>query len=359
MNQVKSFLIFGILSNLLLFSCDSKQSGGNTKSPRVKSVCKVTSPKNGSIFTIGDTINFEISKNATDIEIDSILVSPNVGKYTDTSFEWQTAAENPGKKNLLVSIFLSNGNVEKKRHQITLLSALEPTQYTYRTVNTFVHDPDAFTEGLIYKSGQLYESTGEKGFSTLRRVDLRSGKVQKSIDLTSQYFGEGIAIVDDKIFMLSWKERTGFIFDKQTLEAKGQFSYATEGWGLTAHGDTLIMSNGTHVLQFLDASGFNVIRQLEVYDKNGPVDALNELEFINGDIFAVRWQTENIYIIDASTGKVKGIVDLSGIFDYSLYNRRIDVLNGIAYNSKTETYYVTGKWWPKLFEIELIRKNNI
>lgn len=320
---------------------------------------KVESPRNGLRKTIGDTIQFKITSGDSNIAIDSVSISCEGKKVNNDQLIWDTSNESPGKKSLSITAYLNNGEVERRGHSITLLSDIEPVKYTYRVTNTFVHDPDAFTQGLLIDDNKLYESTGEKGQSTLRQVDLQSGKVLKSIDISSQYFGEGIGLINDEIFMLSWKERTGFVFDKNSFEQKRQFSYPTEGWGMTSNGEELIMSDGTFIIRFMDPESFTEIRNIKVYDQNGPVDYLNELEYINGDLFAVRWQTEQVYIIDPATGKVKGILDLEGIFDYSLYDRRIDVLNGIAYNKNKDRYYITGKWWPKLFEIQLVAANNI
>lgn len=357
MNQIKLLILLVALS--FLYSCNSTKEQKNKPSPRVKSLSKIVEPRNGLRQTIGDTIQFKISSNNSEVTIDSVEILNEGRIVADNQQIWVTNAENPGKHNLTVSVYLSNGTTEKKRHSVTLLSDIEPLRYTYRITNTYPHDPDAFTEGLFIENGQLFESTGEKGQSTLRKVDLESGKVLKSIDLASQYFGEGIAPFDNYIYMLSWKERTGFVFDKNSFEQIRQFTYPTEGWGMTTNGKELIMSDGTYIIRFMEPESFSENRQIKVYDQNGPVDFLNELEYINGDLFAVRWQTEMVYIIDPESGKVKGILDLEGIFDYSLYDRRIDVLNGIAYNEKTDRYYITGKWWPKLFEIQLVAANNI
>lgn len=357
MNQIKSLIYF--VTFLSLISCDSTTEKKKKPSPRVKSLSKIAEPRNGIRKTIGDTIQFKVTATDNDITIDSVQISNNGQTITNDQLIWDTSSEKPGKKDLTVSIFLNNGTIEKKRHSVTLLSDIEPIRYTYRVTNTHTHDPNAFTQGLLMDNGQLYESTGEKGQSTLRSVDLASGKVLQSVDIPSQYFGEGIGLVGDEIFMLSWKERTGFVFDKNSFEQIRQFSYPTEGWGMTSNGEELIMSDGTYIIRFMEPESFSEIRQIKVYDQSGPIDYLNELEYVNGDLFAVRWQTELVYIIDPDTGKVKGILDLEGIFDYSLYDRRIDVLNGIAYNENTDRYYITGKWWPKLFEIQLIAANNI
>ncbi|SMD32113.1 Glutamine cyclotransferase [Reichenbachiella faecimaris] len=357
MSQYKSLVLFILIT--ALGACESTNKKQNKPSPRVKSVAKIESPRNGVRKTIGDTLSFKITSSNTEIKIDSVLVSNNGKSVLNDQLIWDTSKEMPGKQDLTVSVYLSNGTVEKKRHSVTLLSDIEPIRYTYRITNTFVHDPDAFTEGLFMYNNELYESTGEKGQSTLRRVDLKTGKIQKSVNLSSQYFGEGIALMNDNIYMLSYKERTGFVFNKNSFEQIRQFSYPTEGWGMTSNDNALIMSDGTFIIRFMEPENFSEIKQIKVYDQNGPIDYLNELEYVNGNLFAVRWQTEQIYIIDPDSGKVKGILDLEGIFDYSNYDRRIDVLNGIAYNKNIDRYYVTGKWWPKLFEIQLVAANNI
>ena len=356
MNHSNTLIYF--LSYLFLIGCSSNESKKENSSPRIKSISKIDAPTNGTQIIIGDTIEFKITINDPSVALDSVVISYEGKKVNNNKLAWHTHNESPGQKYLLANIYLNNGTVEKKRHTVTLLSDIEPQKYTYRITNTFVHDPDAFTQGLILEDGKMYESTGEKGQSTVRQVELNSGKVLKSTNISAQYFGEGIGIFGNEIYMLSWKERTGFVYNKETLELTRQFSYPTEGWGLTSNNKNLIMSDGTHVIRFMEPESFTEVKQIEVYDQNGPVDYLNELEYINGDIFAVRWQTELIYIIDPSNGKVKGILDLEGIFDYSLYDRRIDVLNGIAYDPIKDRYYITGKWWPKLFEIQLVAANN-
>ncbi|MEP2275052.1 MAG: glutaminyl-peptide cyclotransferase [Reichenbachiella sp.] len=356
MNPFKSILF--LISFATLIGCDSANEKKVSISPRVKNISKVDAPKNGINSTIGDTLVFSISSNDADIAIDSVQVIYNGKNVISQQSIWNTINETPGKKTLTISVFLSNGTIEKKRHFVTLLSDIEPVRYTYRITNTYIHDPDAFTQGLLIDNSKLYESTGEKGQSTLRQVELKTGKVLQSIDIASQYFGEGIGLLNENIYMLSWKERTGFVFNKNSFELVRQFSYPTEGWGLTSNGVNLIMSDGTHMIYFMEPESFSEIKRIEVYDQNGPIDFLNELEYINGDLFAVRWQTEQIYIIEPNSGKVKGILDLKGIFDFSTYDKRHDVLNGIAYDKNLDRYYITGKWWPKLFEIQLVAAAN-
>jgi glutamine cyclotransferase len=229
-----------------------------------------------------------------------------------------------------------------------------PLYYTYKIVNTYPHDRTAFTQGLVYENGFLYEGTGISGRSTLRKVDLETGDVLQSVDLSSQYFGEGITILGDRIIQLTWLHNVGFVYDKSNFELLGEFHYPTEGWGITHNGKSLIMSDGTSTLHFLDPLTFAETSIVEVYDKYGPVSSLNELEYIQGEIYANVFKTNRIVRISPTTGKVLGWIDLKGLLNPEDIISPVDVLNGIAYDSKLDRLFVTGKLWPKLFEIDLI-----
>ncbi len=229
-----------------------------------------------------------------------------------------------------------------------------PVLYGYKVVAVYPHDPRAFTQGLVFDSGSLYESTGLYGSSTIRKVDLESGRILQIRSLPENYFGEGIAIVGDKIFQLTWREHKGFVYDKQTLEISGEFSYSTEGWGLTFDGKRLIMSDGSAKLYFLDPETFEVLSAVEVRDREKLIGNLNELEFVEGFIYANVWMEDRIAIIDPKNGRVVGWIELSGI--YTERKDPEDVLNGIAYDREKKRLFVTGKRWSKLFEIEIIPK---
>lgn len=341
-------------------SCDESNKGNKEKSPRIKNKSKLALPKNGSSITIGTNITFKIE---TEIQVDSIILFKTNAEITSSvgqdSLVWNSISEVTGLKQLSISVYMKGGIVEHKRVNITLLSDIKPEKYTYRVINTFEHDPEAYTQGLFVHEGVFYESTGQRGASTLREVDIQSGKIKRSIDLEPEFFGEGIAVVNNKIFMLTYTSNEGRVYDLNTFKEERRFNYDREGWGLASKGDTLIKSEGTNRLQFMEPENFTPVKTLHVFDQTSPINDLNELEVINGDIFANRYHTNQIYIIDSSTGKVKGIIDLSGIFNQSDYNRRIDVLNGIAFNEDSQTYYVTGKYWPKLFEISIVSINNI
>jgi glutamine cyclotransferase len=227
-----------------------------------------------------------------------------------------------------------------------------PRHYTYRIINIYPHDKNAFTQGLVFENGVLYESTGLYGNSTLRRVELATGTTLQLYALPNQFFGEGITVFDDKIIQLTWQSNRGFVYDKHSFDLLQEFSYPTEGWGITHDGSRLIMSDGTATLYFLDPETFEKVGQVEVHD-TGPVTQLNELEYIQGEVYANIWGEEKIAIINPQTGQVKGWIDLSGI--QGLENQDINnVLNGIAYDAKEDRLFVTGKMWSQLLEIKLI-----
>ncbi|MCV9386772.1 glutaminyl-peptide cyclotransferase [Reichenbachiella ulvae] len=354
-------LVILILS--LLVACGEESRKDKKEVVRKEQYSSITSPKNNSRYQLGDLISFSFSSKNSEIKIDSISIEVNgkqiVSMKDSLRFSWDSKNFQVGQHSFVSSIYLNNGSRERRIVNLNFRSSQEPEKLTYRLISTYPHDPDAYTQGLLFDGNTLYESTGQKGASSLRIVDLKSGSTVKKKDIDTQYFGEGIAIKGDSLYMLTWESRQGMIFNKNSLEKLGEFQYPTEGWGLTSiNSDTLVMSDGSHQLFFKDPLGFADLKVLEVYDHNGPVDYLNELEYIHGKIFANRYQTDNIYIIDPNSGEVEGILNLAGIFDRRGYNQRVDVLNGIAYNENSNTYFVTGKWWPSLFEISIINQQN-
>jgi glutamine cyclotransferase len=226
--------------------------------------------------------------------------------------------------------------------------------WTYKIVNTYHHDREAFTQGLVFENGVLYEGTGIPGHSQLRKVELQTGKVLQKYELPDQYFGEGITIYKDRIIQLTYQSNVGFVYDKESFELIREFSYSTEGWGIT-HNDTyLIMSDGTPMLYFLDPETFTQINRKMVFEQDKPVWGLNELEYVNGEIFANVWPTDRIVRIVPETCKVVGWIDMKGLLTPEDRSKEVDVFNGIAYNPGNSHLFVTGKYWPKLFEIQLI-----
>jgi glutamine cyclotransferase len=227
--------------------------------------------------------------------------------------------------------------------------------YGYEIVHTYPHDPEAYTQGLVFKNGELLESTGRNGKSTLRRVDLETGKVLDRVAVPEQYFAEGIALLNEKIYQLTWQHQLCFVYDHHTFKKVDQLSYDGEGWGLTTDGHSLILSDGTSRLRFLSPANFNVTRTLEVKDDKGPLTELNELEYVKGEIYANVWHEQRIAIIDPQSGKVTGWINLQGLLSPTEVSDEEGVLNGIAYDDKTDRLFVTGKLWPKLFEIRVKR----
>jgi glutamine cyclotransferase len=226
--------------------------------------------------------------------------------------------------------------------------------YTYQVVNIYPHDRGAFTQGLVCEGGLLYEGTGLRGQSTLRLVELETGNVLKLRRLPVHLFGEGVAVLGDKIYQLTWQAQVGFVYDKDSFELLQEFSYPTEGWGLTHNGQRLIMSDGTSTLHFLDPETLQETGQVQVYDDSGPVVRLNELEYVQGEIYANIWKTDRIARIDPQTGQVTGWINLAGLLSPEDRSLPVDVLNGIAYDPQHDRLFVTGKLWPKLFEIKLV-----
>jgi glutamine cyclotransferase len=239
-------------------------------------------------------------------------------------------------------------------------SLAAPATLPYSVVNVYPHDPAAFTEGLEYKDGNLYESTGQYGSSDIRIVDLKTGKPVKSSKMEDRYFGEGLTLLNGKLYQLTYKEGKGFIYDPKTLKQTGSFTFsAPEGWGMTNNGSQLIFDDGSNTFHYIDPATFNEVKQLKVTDEHGNVDQVNEPEMIKGFIYANIWQTDIIVKIDTATGKVVARADLSDLRQrYNippLSGRRgaPDVLNGIAYDATGNRIFITGKNWPQLFEIKL------
>jgi len=227
--------------------------------------------------------------------------------------------------------------------------------YGYQIVRSYPHDPEAFTQGLCYSDGHLYEGTGLNGRSSLRKVKLETGEVLQMQNLESQYFGEGIAIWQDSLVQLTWRSQIGFVYDRTTFQRKRTFAYRGEGWGLTHDGKRLIMSDGqaNGTLRYIDPATMKEAGRLPVRDGDRPVVGLNELEFVKGEIFANVWQTDRVARISPATGRVTGWIDLRGLLSPK-EAAGVDVLNGIAYDAAGDRLFVTGKLWPRLFEVRIV-----
>jgi glutaminyl-peptide cyclotransferase len=233
-----------------------------------------------------------------------------------------------------------------------------PREYTFKVVNVFPHDTAAFTQGLVYHDGFFYEGTGLNGRSQLRKVRLETGEVVQHADLDREFFGEGIAIAGNKVLQLTWQSHVGFVYNLSDFKLLRQFSYRGEGWGLTSNGNDIFMSDGSAQVRVLNAVTLKEKRRFTVRDGATAIDQLNELEFVDGEIFANIWQTDRIARISPQSGKVVGWIDLAGLLS-PVYRRREEaVLNGIAYDAAHKRLFVTGKLWPSIFEIQLVPKKS-
>ena len=237
---------------------------------------------------------------------------------------------------------------------ISVATTLAQTQDTYRVVRTYPHDSHAFTQGLVYVDGHLYESTGLSGQSSLRKEDLETGAILQFHDVSSQYFAEGLTNWTDTLVQLTWESHTALVYDRATFRLLRTFHYEGEGWGLTQDGKNLILSDGTETLRFFDPATFREIRSIAVKDRGKPVLQLNELEYVRGEIYANIWHSDRIARIAPATGKVLGWIDLTGLLPENEHSSPEAVLNGIAYDSSQDRLFVTGKLWPKIFEIKIV-----
>lgn len=343
----KKYSILCLLTITLLSSCETPYRF-NVDTPKSVKL-------NGS-FTVSLT-------EENDQPIDSVQFFVNGIQYAadaNHSFSMNSAKIGLGEQAIKTLVFYP-GKVKKLNNTIEVLSNFRPSIYTYKIINTYPHDAKAYTQGLEYHNGYLYESTGQRGESSIRKVDIKTGNVLKKINIDKKYFGEGITIFNDKIHFLTWQSKKGFVFDLSTLAKEKEFKYgkSPEGWGFTHNDTELIKSDGSHKVWFLDPETHKEKRAIQVYHHQGKVKDLNELELINGDIYANYWKKPTIAIIDANTGAVKGLADLSGLQNEIKKSQKLkvdDVLNGIAYDAKNNRIFVTGKNWAKLFEIELVKK---
>lgn len=342
---MKKFLFLLSLS-IVLFSCD-KPYRFHLETP------KTITSKNAK-FTAKLT-----EKNQQ--PIDSVLYALN-GKPATKNNVFDLTNSRLGKHTISAIVFYKGNKNKKVMNVVTKLALQKPKYYTYDVIKTYPHDKNAFTEGLEIYNNDLYESVGLNGESSIRKVDLKTGKVLKSQPLDKKYFGEGITIFNNKIHQLTWQSNIGFVYDVDTFKQIGSFPYgkSKEGWGLTHNDSYLIKSDGSKKLWFLDPNTHKEIKFVEAYTNkvstSKEISMLNELEYINGKVYANVWQKNFILIINPKDGTIEGLADLNGLQAKAGQQGSNNVLNGIAYNAKDDKLYVTGKRWNKLFEIKLIQK---
>ncbi len=330
-----------------------------TVSAPVRLSGEITRPADGDTFTAGEDIVIEFTLNegasevvSVDMKIDGreALFSGDV----PGELVWNSGGQPVGLRQLRVLLTFSDNTTETYPLGIVLRSDIVPTRYRYRIVNSFPHDIKAFTQGIVFHDGYFYESTGQYGQSTLRKVYPETGEVLRSLNLDRELFGEGLAVHDGKLYQLTWKSGVGFIYDIETFRLLRRIHYPTEGWGLTGDGINLLKSDGSHYIYVLEPQHFTEIDRFEVFDNKEKVKGLNELEYIDGTIYANVFGTDKIVMIEHGSGRVTGIIDLTGLLDPRYHHPNLDVLNGIAYDHENDRLFVTGKNWPRMFEIELV-----
>ncbi len=309
-------------------------------------------------YRLGESLEIKLLPEK-DHKADSVFIFANdkllIELNNAESYTWDGTYAKTGTNTVEVD-FYEAGEKTTVEKSIKILSDIKPDEYGFKVKNVYKHDVNAYTQGLFYKDGFMYEATGMKGESTIRKVKFETGEVLQSFAIPTDVFGEGIVLYDNKIIQISWRAERGFVYDFETFKLIDEFSYTGEGWGLCTDGKKIFMTNGSPVIQILDPNTYSVTETLEVCDDNGTVKLLNELEYINGEIYANIYQYEKIARIDPKTGKVLAYIELDGILPMNDWTARTDVLNGIAYDEKGKRLFVTGKYWPKLFEIELIKK---
>ncbi|MDR0559578.1 MAG: glutaminyl-peptide cyclotransferase [Prevotellaceae bacterium] len=318
-----------------------------------KELFRLAGSINGKTFKSSDSITIDIVNDS--IKPDSCVVGVDGKPYAalyGLSKKISLASLKMGMRRMSVSVYSNGKHLETLPFAVKIIPDVEPVNCKYKIVREYNHDENAYTQGLFYSDGFLYEGTGQKGASSLRKVELETGKVLQKHNLDNQYFGEGICLHKNRIYQLTWQNREGFIYGFNDFELLTKFNYSSEGWGITSDGENLWMSDGTSNLYKLNEN-MNVTSQIEVYTDKGAVDNLNELEYINGEIWANVYMSDIIVIINPESGRVVGKIDMSNILKKEYIKPSTDVLNGIAYDKTGKRIFVTGKNWAKLFEIEI------
>jgi len=338
--MIKNISVFVVLLQLILSSCGVKYN------------LKLQAPR---MIQVSKTLNFDVVERNNN-PIDSIQYFIN-GNKVSSSNDLDISNYKLGKQAISATVYYQ-GKRKILNNTIYFLAAKAPDMYSYKILNEYPHDPKAYTQGFEYFNGYLYESTGERGNSSLRKVALETGKVLQKIDLDRGYFAEGMTILNGKIYQLTWQQKIGFVYNLEKFELEKTFDYeqSKEGWGLTNDGQKLIKTDGTERMWFLNAETLEELSFIETYTNKRKAEQLNELEYVNGRIYANIWQQNSILIVNPKNGAIEGIANLKGLQEKAGQKGDDNVLNGIAYDRENDRLFVTGKRWPKVFEIELIKK---
>ncbi|WP_242206252.1 glutaminyl-peptide cyclotransferase [Aestuariivivens insulae] len=338
-----NYLTF-ILLGLILVSC-----GSNAKQKK-SDFTLTTNAKKGDI-SINETLNISLSNKKKHV-IDSVTYTLDGRNIKDNT---PLSNFKLGKHTIEATVYFNNEK-QLTSTPITILNNEAPKIFKYKIINEYPHDITSYTQGIEFFNGNLYESTGQYKESKLRQVDYKTGKIIKNIDLADEYFGEGLTILHDKIYQLTWREGTGFVYDVNTFDKLTSFKYGNskEGWGLCNNDTTIYKSDGTENIWLLDPKTLVEQSYIQVYTNKGKIVGINEMEWIDGSIYANRYQKDGVAIINPKNGAVTGVVDFSPLKKLVTQHQGLDVLNGIAYNPETKTIFVTGKRWDKLFEVEIV-----
>ena len=343
--HIFKFLSFIILS-IGIISCGSN-------SGQQKNDFSITSNAKRNTIVNNEVLSLSI-KNKKDHKIDSVVYILN-GKQI---LEDQNLKNiKLGKQNIDATVFFE-GKTQNTSLSITILNSELPKVYTFNIINEYPHDITSYTQGLEFFNGELYESTGQYGESKLRKVDYKTGEVLKNIHLANEYFAEGITILNNNIYQLTWQRGVGFIYDVNTFDKKSSFNYgkSKEGWGLCNNGKKIFKSDGTDRIWILDPETLTEQDYIQTFTNKGKIVGMNELEWVEGKIYANRYQLDGVAIINPKNGAVEGVIDFRSLKKKVTKHQGLDVLNGIAYNPETKTLFVTGKRWDKLFEVEIIEQ---
>lgn len=333
----------------LLISCGDKSEGEKDAfSLEIQNQQKTYTPQ--SVLSVSVT-------NKKNIKTDSIVYFLNKDKVSISENKISLSEQKLGNRTLTAKIY-GDGKEYEASKTITIVSSLKPKLYTYKILETYPHDITAYTQGLEFANDTLYESTGQYSQSSLRKTDYKSGEVLKKVTLQDAYFGEGLTILKNKIYLLTWREKTGFIYNLQTMEQTGTFVYgeSKEGWGLCNDGKNIYKSDGTDRIWTLGANNLAEKDFIEIFTNTSKINSVNELEWVEGKIYANVYQQGSIAIIDPKNGAVEGVIDLTDLKTKVTQHPKLDVLNGIAYKGEPNILYITGKNWDKLFKIEIIQK---
>ncbi len=366
----KSIIYFPCLFFIILIfgSC---QNGKNIPPNKVQEnknlnsnieLIEFVKPFNNSTYKLGESITFQMRKASDTITIDSVKFSiegQNIVTLLgqETEINWNSKNSKLGHLSVEATAFASGGRKQEISMVILLLSDIKPVLYAYKIIRVYPHSRDSYTQGLIYENGYFYESAGEYGTSALKKVKLETGESVMFVSLDPSIFAEGIAIDKDKIYQITYKEHAGFVYDKATFKLIRKFSFDfAEGWGLEFDGKNFLMTDGGYTVYFMEPEYFTQVGKIEVTSDEGTIDSINELELINGKLYANVYTQDYVLIIDPKNGKVLGKIDFKGILPKKDYDENTNVLNGIAWNPANGHLFITGKYWPKLFEVEILKK---